>query len=60
MGQLLEESKAAAAPFADALDSEISELLRLETCWRPPRACRAVIATSGRTTCCRQLQAGSV
>jgi Ser/Thr protein kinase RdoA (MazF antagonist) len=34
--QLLEESKAAAAPFADALDSEISELLRLETLLEPP------------------------
>jgi thiamine kinase-like enzyme len=34
--QLLEESKIAAAPFADALDSEISELLRLETLMEPP------------------------
>jgi aminoglycoside phosphotransferase (APT) family kinase protein len=34
--QLLEESKTAAAPFVDALDSEISELLRLETLLEPP------------------------
>jgi Ser/Thr protein kinase RdoA (MazF antagonist) len=34
--QLAEESKAAAAPFADALDSEIAELLRLETLLAPP------------------------
>jgi thiamine kinase-like enzyme len=34
--QLLEESKAAAAPFAEALDAEISELLRLEALVEPP------------------------
>jgi Ser/Thr protein kinase RdoA (MazF antagonist) len=34
--QLLDESKAAAAPFADTLDSEISELLRLEALMEPP------------------------
>ena len=34
--QLLEESKAAAAPFAEALDAEISELLRLEALIEPP------------------------
>jgi aminoglycoside phosphotransferase (APT) family kinase protein len=34
--QLLEESKIAEAPFADALDSEITELLRLETLMEPP------------------------
>ena len=34
--QLLKESKAAAAPFADALDSEITELLHLETLLAPP------------------------
>ena len=35
-GNCLRESKAAAAPFAEALDSEISELLRLETLLEPP------------------------
>ena len=34
--QLLEESRAAAAPFADALDGEIPELLRLEGLMEPP------------------------
>ena len=34
--QLLEEWKAAAAPFTDALDAEISELLRLEALIEPP------------------------
>ena len=34
--QLLEEAKAADAPFAEALDAEIIELLRLEALMEPP------------------------
>ena len=34
--ELLQDSKAAGAPFADALDAEISELLRLEALIEPP------------------------
>jgi Ser/Thr protein kinase RdoA (MazF antagonist) len=34
--ELLQDSKAAGAPFAEALDAEISELLRLEALIEPP------------------------
>jgi thiamine kinase-like enzyme len=34
--QLLDDAKAAAAPFAEALDAEITELLRLEALIGPP------------------------
>jgi hypothetical protein len=57
--ELLNEAMAVNAPFADALDAEITELRHLEDLIEPPVELAAVIVTCGPTTSCRLRRVGS-